>query len=268
MNLSIGELAEATGVTPGTLRMWESRFGFPVAGRGDGGHRRYSQEDVARVARVVAERERGLSLPAAIDRARDWQPAAPPSLFNAIRAREPNLPAQLLPLRAMLAVSHAIEDECMARAARPIVVGAFQTERAYRAQEPRWRELTRSASVSFVLGDFAQRHDPDSGPAEVPLDPAAPAAREWAVICVDAHYAACLAGWEQPPRRSPRVFEAVWSTDPQTVLATLDAATGLVDQDLGARVTAGVAGTALPTAPDMAVANRMIGYLVRDLTKR
>ena len=29
--LSIGQLADATGVAAGTLRMWESRHGFPAA---------------------------------------------------------------------------------------------------------------------------------------------------------------------------------------------------------------------------------------------
>src|SRR6187200_3346256 len=108
--LSIGDLAAATGVAPGTLRMWESRHGFPVAQRRTGGHRRYDVDDIARVQRVLDERRNGLSLPAAIERIREWAPSAPPSLFAVLRQQAPQAGAQHLPARAMRAISYAIED--------------------------------------------------------------------------------------------------------------------------------------------------------------
>src|SRR3954470_4075424 len=70
--MSIGELATATGVASGTLRMWETRHGFPEPMRQGGGDRRYTPEDAARVTQVLRERERGLSLAAAIERVRGW----------------------------------------------------------------------------------------------------------------------------------------------------------------------------------------------------
>ncbi len=51
--LSIGDLAERTGVKPATLRMWESRHGFPRAERRESGHRRYSEIDVDLVRQIV-----------------------------------------------------------------------------------------------------------------------------------------------------------------------------------------------------------------------
>ena len=47
--LSIGDIANRSGVAVGTLRMWESRYGFPVPERLPSGHRRYSEHDLEQV---------------------------------------------------------------------------------------------------------------------------------------------------------------------------------------------------------------------------
>ena len=41
--LTIREMAARTGVPQGTLRMWETRYGFPVPERLPSGHRRYPE---------------------------------------------------------------------------------------------------------------------------------------------------------------------------------------------------------------------------------
>ena len=51
--VSIGEVAEETGLTPEVLRVWERRYGFPVPVRLPSGHRRYRAEDLRRL-RLVA----------------------------------------------------------------------------------------------------------------------------------------------------------------------------------------------------------------------
>src|SRR4051812_2125959 len=219
--LSIGDLSGATGVAAGTLRMWESRHGFPVAQRRTGGHRRYDVDDIARVQRVLEERGTGLSLAAAIERVREWAPSAPPSLFAVLRQQAPQPAAQHLPVRAMRAISHAIEDECLARAARPVLAGTFQRETAYRHAEHRWRELARTAGLAFVLAEFAKRRKPRGAPAEIPLVTRSPVRREWAVLCVDSEFSACLAGWERPSADGTRGFEAIWTTDPATAVAAM-----------------------------------------------
>jgi MerR family transcriptional regulator, light-induced transcriptional regulator len=264
--LSIGGLAAATGVAPGTLRMWESRHGFPVAQRRTGGHRRYDVDDIARVQRLVDERRNGLSLTAAIDRVRDWEPSAPPSLFAVLRQHAPQLAAQRLPVRAMRAISHAVEDECLARGARPLLAGTFQHETAYRRAEHRWRELARTAGLAFVFADFAKRRRSRSAPAEIPLGTKSPVRREWAVVCIDPEYSACLAGWERPSDRGARRFEAIWTTDPTAAVAAMRVALAVAGGTLARRGTAlldemspRLAGDAATT---VAVANRAIGYLV------
>jgi DNA-binding transcriptional MerR regulator/mannose-6-phosphate isomerase-like protein (cupin superfamily) len=61
----VAEAARLAGVSPSTLRLWESQ-GLVVPGRSETGHRQYSAEDVARLQRISWYRvERGLN-PAAI----------------------------------------------------------------------------------------------------------------------------------------------------------------------------------------------------------
>jgi MerR family transcriptional regulator, light-induced transcriptional regulator len=47
--VSIGEVAEATGLSPEVIRVWERRYGFPVPVRLPSGHRRYRAEDLRRL---------------------------------------------------------------------------------------------------------------------------------------------------------------------------------------------------------------------------
>lgn len=57
----IGELARRTDVSPPLLRAWEARYGLLVPSRSAGGFRLYSEDDEARVRRMRAHQDRGLS---------------------------------------------------------------------------------------------------------------------------------------------------------------------------------------------------------------
>jgi len=56
---SIGDVAEATGLSPETLRIWERRYGRPVALRLPSGHRRYTTAQVRWLRRVAEALARG-----------------------------------------------------------------------------------------------------------------------------------------------------------------------------------------------------------------
>src|SRR4051794_3478383 len=107
-DMSMREFAAATGVSEGTLRMWEARHGFPDPERLPSGHRRYSQLDLAQVRALLRARESGLSLPTAIERARRLGSEPRPSVFSALRERFPELAPHLLPKRVLVHLSHAI----------------------------------------------------------------------------------------------------------------------------------------------------------------
>lgn len=219
-NLTIGQLAERTGVQPGTLRMWEQRHDFPRAKRLPSGHRRYLESEVGRVLDVVSGRERGLSLSAAIQRALQ-DPEAPraPSIFAGLRKSRPELAPYPVPKRLLVPVSHAMEDECSARGGGAVLIGSFQRERFFRSAEPRWRSFSRTAELSVVLGDFREPRSPKGGPVEIPIDRSHPLSREWAIVCDGPGVSACLAGWQRPGPAGAggRVFEILWSVEPATV---------------------------------------------------
>ncbi len=101
---------------------------------------------------MLAERERGLSLPAAIEQVRAAPAAAEQSLFATLRRARPELVPYVLPKRSLIALSHAIEDELCARAGTPVLFAAFQRVRFYRTAVRRWGELARTAELAVAFG--------------------------------------------------------------------------------------------------------------------
>lgn len=217
-DLSIGDLADRTGVSTSVLRAWETRHGFPVAHRLPSGHRRYAAETVAEVEQVVRRQQAGVRLDVAIAEVRGGGGPEAPSVFATLRDRHPHLERPQLRKSTLLALSHAIEDEFCARASAPVLFGAFQTEERYRVSADRWAELARTARAAVVLADFTES---GGSPVRVPLDPAAPMRREWAVVCFHAELTACLSAWELPGQRGvrdrDRRFEAIWTVEPGAV---------------------------------------------------
>lgn len=232
--LTIGDVAARTGISIATLRAWEHRYGFPEPVRLENGHRRYRPSDVDRVQQISQHRSQGLAMPEAISRTRT---PARASIYAALRAECPQLAPHRLTKRAMLAVSRAIEDECCAAGARPVLIGAFQTERFYAQSRSRWRDLARTAAFVAVMADFPTSRRTRSGVIEVALAKADTMRREWAVVCDAPGAAAVLAGWEAPGQagvpQARRRFEAVWSADPRVVRQAARTALELVSAGAG-----------------------------------
>ncbi len=230
--LTIGALAERTGLSPATLRMWEQRHGFPTPQRLESGHRRYLESDVAAVERVARRRDAGMRLDVAIADAIAEGIAEPEeaslSVYAELRRTHPHLPVQRLHKRTLLALTWAIEDEFCAKAERALIFGAFQRERYYLAARARWQELALVSRSSFAFAQFPDLDRPRvdasgaaQGPVLVPLPPEEPMAREWALICDSVDLPAALTAWELPgqvgvPDRE-RVFESMLTVDPDAV---------------------------------------------------
>jgi MerR family transcriptional regulator, light-induced transcriptional regulator len=237
--LSIGDVVRATGLTEATLRAWERRYGFPQPHREPSGHRRYAPGEVERILRVVSERERGIALPVAIERAR-LGPSPVPSLFAQLRERRPDLQPMTVRKRHLTPLARAVEEESAARAERALLIGSFQRERFYRQSEARWKELSAGAECAFVFADFDRPQRPRRGAAELPVDRFHPVTREWALICAASEHGACMVAWEPPGRSRPgdaqREFELLLSVEPAVVREAAEAA----------------ASIAAPIAPDLA----------------
>ncbi len=279
---SIGDLAERTGVSAGTLRIWETRHGFPVPTRLASGHRRYGDVDVAAVQQVVQLRDSGVRLDAAIARvlheASARQAAASSaevrgsdSVFARLRREHPALLPTRLSKRTLLAMSWAIEDEFYAQARRAHLFGAFQKVQHYRSARNRWVDLGRQSSSTFVFADFEQLGgDPV---IQVPLAPDAPMSREWSVVCDSPDLAVALTAWELPGQGavadSERVFESLWTADPAPVRDAARVCAGLAVAAGSERATEVAADLAGPVSSSTDVAaltslfNRSVAYVDR-----
>lgn len=270
--LSTAQLAERTGVPAGTLRMWESRYEFPTPIRLPGGHRRYSDHDVDQIREVARLRSDGLSMTAAIQRVRQLARPIPVSVFAGLRERHPEVAPAVLSKRAVLGLTHALEDEFCARAASGFVLGCFQRERFFRQAQGRWSELARTAELVVAIADFPERAQPCGGPIEVPVARSEAMAREWALVIDSPGGAVCLAAWEHPSQTElpdpQRQFEVLWSFEPSVVRSATHVAAAALDRfapEVADRIAPVLAPLGPPLGPELRFASslthRMVGYL-------
>jgi len=222
--LPIREVAEQTGLAAGTIRMWEQRYGFPIPERTPAGYRIYSDEDVEALRRVVELRRGGLSVSVALERARSARKDVfeHPTIFGAVPHEGKT---RLLRKRTLIALSRAIEDQTMASASRPLILGAFQHERNYRVVEHRYTRMAAMADLAAVFADFDAATDPVAGiPVEIPVAPDVTIGHEWAVVVDAPSFSVCLSAWEPPVAEPPpndldRIFETFWTLDSDAVRA-------------------------------------------------
>jgi DICT domain-containing protein len=273
-SLGIGELARRTGLQQQAIRAWETRFGFPEPTRTDGGRRRYAAADVARIQRVVALKHSGVRLAQAIARVQSEGGSGQPlSVYGELRRSHPHLESRVLRREVLVAISHAIEDEAMSRASRPVVFGAFQREEFYRQESERWSEMARTATACLTFADFGSPGGGAAGPVEVPLAPDAPLLREWVVVVTSPSFSVLLTAWEVPGRsRLPepsREFESVFTFDPAAVRTAAEVclaaarAAGTVDPDLLRAVDDSLAAAPTPSTGVDALVVRAFDYLQR-----
>ena len=154
--LRIGRLSARLGVSPELLRAWEQRYGLLRPERSPGGFRLYSPADEARVRRVLALKQTGLSTAEAIRLA-----LAEGGLDKRSGTQDPErpgIPAQGAARDARTRLASALEafDEAGTQAA---VDGAFATLGVDRAVTAvvlpalrdigkRWEEATTPCRIS------------------------------------------------------------------------------------------------------------------------
>ena len=277
-DLSIKQVAEQTGLAAGTIRMWEQRHGLPEPERSASGYRRYSQADVELLRRAQAYRHRGLSVAAALERAREnGGESDHPSIYAAVAATDHGARPQVLRKSTLVALSRAIEHETLAHAACPMLFAAFQHEEFYREVEPRYRRIARHSDAACVFADFGAVRHPEGGPVEVPIGEQDALGNEWCVVVDAPGYAACLLAWEQPGVTEPggagdadRRFEAIWTLDPRATRRAAEVAARLAaradpayGEQLGSLLAERPLAMEEPVPALTALTNRVVSYLER-----
>jgi DNA-binding transcriptional MerR regulator len=234
---SIQVLASRTGLTPNVLRAWENRYGFPEARRTAAGHRRFTDNDVSLVLEVLRSRDHGMPLQLAIDSVMGRQRHSHAASVHGALVREfPELAQQRFSRNALVAASHALEDETLASGEGRLVLGAFQHGHRYEGARARWNELARTAMWSAVVADF---DDPPTGnlgsapggrPVRCHLPEDAPMRREWTVLSVGDDFGAVVSAWEVPTAPKGRAtYEAVISTRREVALVAARVITAVVE---------------------------------------
>lgn len=273
--LTIGELSRRTGISASNLRMWESRYDFPLALRLPSGHRRYPEEVVDAILRVKQRREVGVRLEAAITEVSRSAASPATSVWAELRERHPHLRPHRLRKSSLVALSWALEDECCTRARDPWLFGAFQRERFYRQSQSRWRDLCRTAKGAWAVADFEGNASPAGAPVEVALPDGAPLHREWTLICLSEDFPAVLTAWEIPGQAGvvdrDRVFESVWSLEAEPtrdaarcmtrIIDTAGLDVGAVERDLDHYHPAVAGPQSVRQATDLF--NRVVAYVER-----
>lgn len=160
--LSIGAVAELTGVPAPTLRAWERRYGIPHPERSASGHRIYDERDVALVRRMRRLTDGGLAPRVAAERLRRAPPAPD-------RAPEPPVadPYDAVVERIVAAIDRFDPDALEAELRRGLVLGSTLAvyERVMvpvmRALGERWRHddpvsIAQEHLTTEVMRDVAQ----------------------------------------------------------------------------------------------------------------
>ena len=278
-DLSIGDLARRTGVTVATLRNWESRYGVPVAGRSNGGQRRYRESDCRMIADILERRASGVSLAAAVAQVRES--AGVPvetSIYAAVRRHHPEIPVHRMDKKALLALTWAVEDQCCITARSPVLIGAFQKTSFYRSAQRRWQNMAGTGDCTIVFADFDRPSVGSSRLAEIPIADDSPLQREWALVCDSPDLPACVLGWEPPGQPSSpdsgRLFEMVWSVEPEVVRRAARIAVNIASAaspEVAATVSRRLSAAVAPASADLrraaAVLDRALSYLVEQPAK-
>ncbi len=155
-DLSIGDVAKATGIGPDTIRAWERRFGRPKPIRLPSGHRRYRHQDLRWLRRVAEALARG-------HRAGVVVPATEAAL--AALLGDPATPAERPEVERMLAATRAYRraevDAELDGAWRELAPDAFLEQRItplLRAVGREWAdgklEIRHEHFLTEVLEDF------------------------------------------------------------------------------------------------------------------
>lgn len=146
----------------------------------------------------------------------------PTSVLEDLLQAMPQLRPQVYFKSSLTALSHAMEDQVLAGADRPLVIACFQRERFYRQEAHRYRRIARKTGQVYVLAAPETEFKNSSDIHEtVAFEPSDGLAKEWHLVVLAEKYSTCLVCREREPAIAPqsdlagmdqaRRFEGVWT---------------------------------------------------------
>lgn len=138
------------------------------------------------------------------------------SVLSDLLHAQPQLRSQIYYKASLMALSHAMEDQVLAASSeQPLLIASFQSERFYRQEAHRYRQIAQRTDQLYVLAapetDFTNSSDCYE---TVAFDPNDALSHEWHLVIIGQHYTTCLVCRE---RQSPSL--ELYSED---LPATLD----------------------------------------------
>ena len=128
---NIGVVTRLTGISIPTLHAWERRYDFPNSARTAGGHRLYSERDIALLRHVKAQIDRGLSTRQAVTAVRQMEsegrlPMAQTDVQPHLAPPVPVLPANLGGQLVTALLQHDLQAVVLFGRERPQVTAGQQ----------------------------------------------------------------------------------------------------------------------------------------------
>lgn len=111
-------VAAMLGISPTTLRTWDQRYGLGPSDRTAGGHRRYRDDEVDRLRRMIALTAQGVAPAAAARQSGEHAPASPPPARPELTAA-----AARSARRGFLAAADRLDEPRVRRLAAELIAG-------------------------------------------------------------------------------------------------------------------------------------------------
>jgi DICT domain-containing protein/signal transduction histidine kinase len=150
------------------------------------------------------------------------------SVLEELLQSQPQLRPQLYFKSSLTALSHAMEDQVLAVADRPLVIASFQRERFYRQEAHRYLRIAELTPQVYVLAAPETSFMSGSDHYEtIAFEPTDQLSHEWHLVVIGHQYASCLIcrereiGPKEEKSAEPmamdqtRRFEGIWTFDRQ-----------------------------------------------------
>lgn len=178
------------------------------------------------------------------------------SVLQELLVAQPHLRSQIYFKASLTALSHAMEDQVLAGADRPLIIACFQRERFYRQEAHRYQRIAQKTDQVYVLAAPETEFRNCSDFYEtIAFDPKDGLSQEWHLLVLGLDCSACLVCREMKVQRSPtglgappmdqaRRFEGIWTFDRQITAATARILLRRIGQyrpELKSKLAAGIA---------------------------